>query len=309
MLKNIFDNVDMNILSEDSDKILLYTFQQLIVQYSMDAMATFEYTGLPDTIKVEHIEQNLFFKGYCVFTKHRYTGKFIVMPCGLTGTNIHGEPTGFIINSSNGSGNHYYQKGVIGEDGIIIRNNVFSKPTYDLVSLACKRIADTELTMDMNLFALKTPFLIETDKKNETSAKLAFEQYKKFKPAIFADRKAKGFSGDDKEDVLKILQTGATPYLSELINFKHEVENDLYTRFGIMNSMQDKKERMVVDEVNARSEQISLAQSISLDYRVSAFKEIKDLFGVDIQVEKKGDSEDETELQSDTMGDNSEIYY
>ena len=57
MLKNIFDNVDMNILSEDSDKILLYTFQQLIVQYSMDAMATFEYTGLPDTIKVEHIEQ------------------------------------------------------------------------------------------------------------------------------------------------------------------------------------------------------------------------------------------------------------
>ena len=282
------------ILSPKAEDLRLRTFREYMDQYSMDAMATFEYTGLPETVTVKHIEQPLFELGHCVFTKHKDTGLPIVMPCALTGVNIYGEPTHFIVRSIAENGiEQYYQRGEIGVDGVIIRNNIYMKPTYDMLMMYCKRIADAELTIDMNVYAMRKPFVMETDQFNVQQSKLLMTMYDEFEPVIFTGKK--NGSLNVNEEPLKVHNTGVTSFLTDLMNYKHDIENNLYTRFGINNAMQDKKERMVVDEVNAKNDQISLSQSISLDYRQFAIDEINKLFGLNIEVKKKGDDEVESD--------------
>ena len=92
------------------------------------------------------------------------------------------------------------------------------------------------------------------------------------------------------------------------MNYKHDIENNMYTRFGINNAMQDKKERMVVDEVNAKNDQISLSQSISLDYRQFAIDEINKLFSLNIIVKKKGEGSEDEQSDQYTETDNSDSH-
>lgn len=297
-------NKEKLILAPNSQNLRRDTFREYMDQYAMDAMATFDYEGLPETVEVNHIERPLFEMGHCVFTKHKDTGLPIVMPCGLTGFNIHGEPVGFIISSRDNEGReYYYQTGKFGVDGVLIKNNIYMKPTYDMLAMYCRRIADAEMTIDMQVYAMRKPFVFETDQYNIQQAKLLMSMYDDFEPSIFMS-KGNNMNTDNKP--LSVHNTGVESFLSDLMNYKHDIENNLYTRFGINNAMQDKKERMLVDEVNAKDEQISLAQSISLDYRKFAFKQVKELFGIDISVEKKGSNDDESSEY--TMGNNSDLY-
>lgn len=293
-----YDN-NVYVTTPDSEFLLDHTYHQYMAQFSMDAMALFEYENLPASVTVERIEKPLFNSGVCVFTLHTETKLPIVMPCSLIGNNIYGEPTHFKITSL-GSGNvRYQQTGEIGVDGVIIKNNIFMMPTYRFLVMYCKRLSDTELTMDMQLFAMRTPFIIEVDEKNKGSAEVAFDKYKKFEPSIFVQsKKSKGYMGDDNGDFMKVHNTDIQSHLMELMNYSHDLQNDLYTRLGINNAMQDKKERMVVDEVNAQKEQIQLAQTISYDYRKTAIDEINVLFGLNIEIKRKGE-DDETDLSID----------
>lgn len=297
------------ILVPDAQYLRLHTFREYMAQFSMDAMATFEYEGLPETVSVKHIEEPLFNMGYCVFTLHKETGLPIVMPCGLKGINIHQEPTKFIINSRGDDGSQlYYQEGVIGVDGVIIRNNIYMKATYDMLLMYCRRIADAEMTIDMNVYTMRTPFIIETDQFNVQQNKLLLSMYDDFEPAIFT-KKQRGKNQINGEDTpLTVHTTGVSSFLSELMNYKHDIENNMYTRFGINNAMQDKKERMVVDEVNAKEEQISLSQSISLDYRQFAIDEINKLFSLNIVVKKKGEGSEDEQSDQHTETDNSDSH-
>lgn len=292
LLRGYINDQKRHVNVPDSEFLLDTTYHQYMAQFSMDAMALFEYEGLPETVTVERIEYPLFTNGFCVFTLHKETKKPIVMPCSLIGNNIYGEPTHYKITSL-GSGNARYEDfGEIGKDGIVIKNNLYKIPTHTFLEMYCKRLSDTELTMDMNLFALKTPFILEVNDKNQTSVKLAMEKYKQFESAIFVqskkDKSNKGLSEPNTE-FLKVHQTGAVSHLSELMNYSHDLQNDLYTRLGINNAMQDKKERMVVDEVNAQKEQIQLAQTISYDYRKVAIDDINKLFGLSIVIKRKGE--------------------
>lgn len=297
---------DKHIKIPDSEYLLDRTFSEYMDQFSMDAMALFEYEGLPETVRIEHIELPLFEQGHCVFTLHKDTGLPIVMPCELKGVNIHGDPTDFLIIGADSTTNSYMQTGKIGVDGVVIKNNIYLKPTFDLLVMYCKRLSDTELTMDMNLFALKTPFIIETDSNNETSAKLAMDQYKQFQPAIYVNKRKSINSQGLSAETFKVHNTGVQSNLMELMNYSHDLQNDMYTRFGINNAMQDKKERMVVDEVNAQKEQIELSQSISYEYRKKAIDEINKLYGdkgVNITIKRKGEDNDRS-----TTSDNGEVH-
>ena len=77
--------------------------------------------------------------------------------------------------------------------------------------------------------------------------------------------------------------------------YKHNLWNEAMTFLGVGNAKQDKKERLVADEVSANDEQIQGSRYIMLNARQDACNEINKMFGLNISVDFKLNVENEVE--------------
>ena len=67
--------------------------------------------------------------------------------------------------------------------------------------------------------------------------------------------------------------------------------NEALTFLGINNANTDKKERLITDEVKANDEQLYVARQVMLNARKQACEEINKMFGLNIDVEFRGEEE------------------
>ena len=145
---------------------------------------------------------------------------------------------------------------------VYIMNNELEIPTFNTLSLIAYRLYNTERTIDINLNAQKTPVLIEGDTKTILTLKNVYMQYSGNTPFIFGNKK---FSLDNK---LSVLKTDAPYLIDKLELHKHELWNEALTYLGIDNANTDKKERLIVDEVESNDELIS--------YYLNCFKKTRE---------------------------------
>ena len=134
--------------------------------------------------------------------------------------------------------------------------------------------------MDINLNSQKTPYVILCDEKERLTFKNILNQVQKFKYAIFG---SKGL----KINNIDVLQTKADFLLDKLQDTKNAYMNELLTFLGINNSNTDKKERLLVDEVNSNNDFILVNIDHMYDERKRAVEEINKKFNLNITVEKR----------------------
>ena len=134
--------------------------------------------------------------------------------------------------------------------------------------------------MDINLNSQKTPYVILCDEKERLTFKNILNQVQKFKYAIFG---SKGL----KINNIDVLQTKADFLLDKLQDTKNSYMNELLTFLGINNSNTDKKERLLVDEVNSNNDFILVNIDHMYDERKRAVEEINKKFNLNLTVEKR----------------------
>ena len=79
------------------------------------------------------------------------------------------------------------------------------------------------------------------------------------------------------------------PYVTDKLNeYRYELEREILTFFGLNNSF-EKKERLLVDEVNANNDFISRNVDLMYQSRLDACNEINKKFGLNIRVIKIND--------------------
>ena len=90
---------------------------------------------------------------------------------------------------------------------------------------------------------------------------------------------------------------------------KHMIWNEAMTFLGLNNSNQDKRERLVANEVEANNEQVEGCLNAGLKARQRACREINRIFGTNISVRKRiqetpklSDSEPFEEAPNDSEG-------
>ena len=241
------------------------------------ALNQFKWTGLPDTIREEWIEHLLYNYGRCLFFKDKYMGLMCLQCYDGEGRNVYNYPLEYRAVGFN------YSETYKAEDVVEICNNKLRTPTDDLVHYYTNKIYEVERTLDTNVKQLKAPFIFVTDDKKELTFKRIFEKLENNEPCIYLDGAV--LAGKNIDEVITCLQTGVKPFLTELTDYRHDVQNEVLSALGINNANTDKKERLITDEVNANNQYIDSNVELMLEARKRACEAINTMFGLNVSVE------------------------
>lgn len=239
-------------------------------------MNRFKWENLPEGIESRHIEEALFNTGQVAFHEDKIYG-LLVLPCASSGQlNIYGDPVEFVLTG------HGFHKQVKVNDLVRIKNNDTATPSIIHVKYYTEYLSNLETLMDDNLRQQRYPFIITTTKQNEFTMKNLYKKIEDGEDAIFVDERLS--QGGDLG--INVLQTGVPFLLDKLQEHKNDVTNELMTWLGLNNANTDKKERMLVDEVNVNNTHILMNLDLEYKNRQKACEEINKKYGLNITVKK-----------------------
>lgn len=267
------------IVNELTEEEFLNTWTAVDYLYRLKeyALNTFEWLNLPSTVDARFIELALFEEGKICFFKDRFIG-YLALKVNESGLqNVYNEYNTKRIYADNG----FNRKRTL-ENSVVIYNNYLRTPTFTTVNLYAIRLARVTRSIDLNIEAQKTPILITCPENQKLSLENVYKQYEGNKPVIYTD-------SEFNLDSVKVLKTDAPYVADKLTVYKHDLWNEVMTFLGVDNSNQDKKERLVSDEVGANDEQIEQARFNMLDARREACHKINEMFGLNIDVKFRND--------------------
>lgn len=232
------------------------------------AMSIFIWDGLPETCSARFLEQSLILRGQAVFTQEENGAHLTLGAAPTQNYNIYGEPLkcfGWGLNGYNkqyslyvkGSGEaeqlRKYQGGFIsdplGYDGVLCWDNKMRYPYINYIITAAKRLADTERSCDVIARNLK-----------QSVAILCPEEMKDTVNELFASRDNNETlvigNGKIMASEVGVIDLKVNPDAMRVMyeRFDHHLTL-IHSIFGIESSAQsDKRERLLVDEVNANNQ-------------------------------------------------------
>ena len=251
------------------------------------ARSLFKWNNLPNGIDEKWIERYLFSEGACVFYKDETLG-FMVAKIGAAGTlNYYDEPTSVIPYATNYIFADNNPKAIDGklynnENCVIIRNNDDMIPTFPTIQLYSYDLTNIKRTIDTNIEMQKIPYIILCSDKQKLSLKQVMKQKNDNEPIIYGDKNL-------DIDQIKAITTNAPIVFDKLQVQKMNVWNECMTFLGLNNANTDKKERLVTNEVDANNQLIQANSDVMLKAREIACKQINEMFGTNISVERRTD--------------------
>lgn len=236
----------------------------------------FKYENLPPTIPRDALENYILSNGYGGVTNNPKYG-LVAVPCTKYGVGLYPnyEPLAQYCTPLMQGTNL-----VIGRDIVVVKNNSYQISCDSIVKRYARMLADFDATENIIISNMRMQVLPSFD--NEDSAE-------SYKAVMVANRLGQVDSVIDKS----FLQKGSfTPYASgsattkinDVVSARNEVLRTFLAEIGIT-SANDKRERMVVDEVNVNSQMLLFNVSDMLECRRKAVEQINSLYGTNITVD------------------------
>lgn len=235
--------------------------------------------GLPDTVDERFVERGLWERGAMLFFKDPVVG-YLCLPFTAHGPlNFYDIPKNRKPYTTQGG---YYHP-CTDKDSVIIYNNYSHLPDLPTIELFALRIADIQRTIDVNIKGQKTPKIITGNETQRLVMKNLIMDTEGNVPYIFGDKDL------NSEIEVKALDTSA-PYVADKLEVqKHMMLNEALTYYGIENSNQDKKERLVADEVSSNYGMVENSRNVAVNSRQQGFDMVNKMFGLDIKVRFNSD--------------------
>nr|DAP77737.1 MAG TPA: upper collar protein [Caudoviricetes sp.] len=251
---------------------LLNTFNTNLTMYFMLACNRFKWecNGLnPEFRYSKLIEYYLACKGQCFIDVETMSVMQGVMIGDL---DEFGDPTKFEIFGYNGKNRKIKNINEV----IWIRNNNLCIPTLYYILKYCNRINKIETTMDLNINAQKTPFVIETDPLINFSMKNIFDEIEKMSDVVMVDQ------SKSLTDNVKILDLNVPYLVDQLHDQKINEENELMRFLGV-DTVQEKNAHMIYAEIQNTNEIVDNFTDIFVSERKCALKNAEK-FGIDLKL-------------------------
>lgn len=143
----------------------------------------------------------------------------------------------------------------------------------EIVNRYIDKIVDIEMTIRTNLKVHKLPWLIGVTPENKDKVEQLYDRIENDEIALFADVNVP----------LDSVSNGAPYIIDKLYAYKNSIENELLTYLGINNMpVQEKKERMITDEVNMNNQLICHFADSFIDCLEDFSKQLKEVLGLNI---------------------------
>lgn len=267
-----------------------YHTERIYQKNKLMAMNRFKWEGLPKGLEGRYIEQQLFDHGEVSFFLHPVNKQLMCLKSdGCTDLNEYGEPIEVVVTGTK------FSETFLVDDVVRLLNNDLGIPTCRDIYYYSSLIAETEKSWVINLLQQRFPFVFTGTKDNEATMNAMFTKLISGDMKFLVDKKIS--SGSDIG--INCLKTGVPYLLDKFMTAKRDVEDNMYTDLGInnTNANNNKKERLLVDEVNVNNGQILMNLEQDYKRRLDACKMVKEKFGIEINVVKTID-----ELSHDFMG-------
>lgn len=264
------------------------TFIKYFTQFFNLALNIFKWEDTGE-IESRFIERTLIENGYCFIYEDSDYG-LVCMPCTLVGLNIYNEPTQIQITSP------LISKTLSVDKGVLIYNNYTKTGLIPIIMNYVDRLTEIETTINTNIYLQKTPYILVADKKTEKSVREVASQITSNEPIIIV-----------KANLTENLQNLAlnTNFVADkLYELKQNIENEFLTFIGLNNNSEsNKKERMLVDEVNVNNDYINRNVDILYNAREIACKKINEKFGVNWKVIRQNNMSESLHKEVDNGGE------
>ena len=262
----------------DSALMNSQTYWDYVERFKKICFSMFEWVNLPESMNARYLEECLYYKGQASLLKDENFG-FINTQCASNGyLNIYGLPTSLNCYSYQYNSIRNLYTGLDGtedKDCILVMNNWQRIPTASTIELFCQRLAEAELTAQVNIKAQKTPVLITVDENQRLMMENLYAQYDGNRPFIMGDKNQMG------SDFIKSINTGAPFIADKIMEYKKQIWNEALQFLGINTLQTEKKERLITDEASSNNELINLNLQSMLIPRQEACKQFNKLYGLE----------------------------
>lgn len=279
--KNLYEHLGISLFDSDylepgkNNDVKKHLGEQHVLYMLNRTQVMFDYKNLPETIPARNLEMMLQLNGNVFFTKVR--GDFYVFTGGLGGEpDVYYEPTIYTV------ANPYlnYSKNlVIGDDGILIRNDSYGVGLLPLFKRYAALLSENEMTMRIADINNRIMFLLSAaDDRTKSSAEKFLSDVKDGKLGVISDN---AFL-----ESLKALPTATqnSVRLTDLIEFEQYLRAGWFNDLGINANYNMKRESISPNEAQLNDDALLPFVDDMLEMRRIGIKKVNEKYDLDIEV-------------------------
>lgn len=276
-------------------------FMNALARLTKRALARYSFEGLPVTVNERVLKMSLLFHGcVCFFEKE---GNILALPAlPNSNLNLYGEWKSCFVYGRNGF-NSQIPLYIPGADesktvnagyinlnmkdkptGVFVRENEFIYPFMNYCIAYAEKIADCMRTIDVTRKNIKKPFIITAEEQLVPTVKKFFENRDNNEEYIVSS----GVFPADRISLLPI-ETNADSIkaATDLIEWYYNDFDNLCNWNS--NANPDKKERLLVDEVNSNNDSMEEVRDNFIEYLQEQIDNVNKYLGTNIKIKIKED--------------------
>ena len=223
------------------------------------------HVEVPEHWNIDYVRRALFLGGAFCITQ--WQGVIIPAAFNVTQRNAWKYP--IQIQSRDEVDFGYRKPGA--DAAIVYLNDSWSGTSYaygidDTINVFAEKLSNADGAIDVNLLNSRAAFIFQAENQPEAvTLKSLFTKVMNGEPAVFWRKQKKTLPGQDNTLPIVTLPI-KNNYVADLIQEeKRAIVNEFLTMIGVNNNNSEKKERQLVDEVNANNEEISAAVALWQD--------------------------------------------
>lgn len=200
----------------------------------------FEFENLPNYIDVAFMNHILLTRGSIAFFRDEVLG-ILALPYSVLGTlDVYGRPTEIMAHASNG---RYYRR-LKSDEFVIMYDNNGKYPIYLDICQMAERIAMNKRTIDVNIIHQRTPRIWKTTQDKKRSLEDMINEIDGMCETVAT------YDSIDIDDMNVVL--APAPFVADKIDMHLDKEwAEFYRLIGVANLIEQKRERMIKDEMSA----------------------------------------------------------
>ena len=249
------------------------TYNMYFRQMLSLAENVFEFENLNKFIDVSYLNKTLLRQGSIAFFKDEVIGLLALPYRSLSKLDIYGRPKKIeVFSKVNG-----YHRILKKNEFVIMYDNNGRYPLYLDICQMAERISLCVRTIDINMIHQRTPRIWKTDSDKALSVKSMINNIDSMQEDIAV------YDSMGVNDVSAVL--APAPYVADKIdNHLDQLWAEFYRLIGVANIQEQKKERLIQDEMSASQGGTIASRYARFEPRENAIRKINEKFNTNISV-------------------------